>query len=577
MTDPARAALRIYQDPNLSNDEKTRQLSALVSHAPAPKRGLSFETYDDIEAPPVDMVEERRKRERTPLPPETLVRSAGAAALDTLMSPVVTAGKWAHRFGYPNEASKLSGAQAIAEVESLIRDEPTSASLERQELGREKSPNMAATGDLLGGVAAGAVTGGAAKATPRVRTAIDPTYRPPGMSDAAFRARQQRMQRGGVEIPAPQRGGAFDDLTVEELHKLRERYAELDDFNAFQKVDTEIARRASRPAAAQAQLSAPVETPELPPIRYDRPLPAYDRRTVRTGNNRLGEPQLAPPARTTVPGVRALERNAERAYSKHQDRPEVMADRARAERFWSDNPEYAEQAGAAAEFLRRHPYAQQVRLATESNSGMNTELRTAGDRAKRMLAIPPEAPRKSSVTGKVRGGTRPALSNEMRARAMRTTRILEDAAKAGHAYQGVAHRGVNLPPEILNEWVSKGYIDQRSMWSASANPKIMDSYKRQFETAPPVELRLRGRSGVPIEGISEFPHEHEIAFPPGRKWKINGVSKSADGHTVIDAVEVDAIPEGVDAPHSANEQRSDNRIASHRVQQRAQALARMSG
>lgn len=537
------------------------------AHAAPVQRGpLAFETFDAVQAPPrpeLDMIEQRRLRERTPLPPNSLARAAAGSFVDALVSPVRYVGETARRYGYnngqANAASKLDGYQAVADVESLIRDETTTESRERQELGRQAHPNMTAAGDVLGGVAAGAVTSGAQRVAPRVRTALDPTYRPPGMSDAAFAARRRRMQRGGVEIPAPVRG-KYGDLTTDELHKLRERYAELDDYKAFQGVEAEIKRRASQPKAAP-QADVPVPIPGLPPVRTSGPLPAFDRRTVRAGDGKLGDPQPTVPAARSAPAARALERNAERAYGRHRDRPAIMADRARAEQFWRENPDYAEQAGAAAEFLSKHPYAQEVRLATESNSGMNTELRTAGERAKRMLAIPPEAPRKSTATGKVRGGTRPAISADIRARAQRTTRILEDAAKAGHAYKGVAHRGVNLPPEVLDEWIRAGFIDQKAMWSASANPKIMDSYKRQFETAPPVELRLRGKSGVPIEGISEFPHEHEIAFPPGRKWKITGVSKSADGHTVIDAEELDAIPQGIDAPHSAIARASDRRVA----------------
>lgn len=654
----------------------------------SPKRGLTFETYDAVTPPEpkeIDMVEQRRLRERTPLPHNSMARAAAGAAVDALVSPVRYVGEMARRYGYnngqANAASKLDGYQAVADVESLIRDETIAESRERQDLGRAAHPNMTAAGDVLGGVAAGAITGGAQKALPSVRTAIDPTYRPPGMSDAAFAARQRRMQRGGVEVPVPAEktpGAGYADLTTEELHKLRERYAELDDYKAFQGVEAEIARRKAPPKATpqttpepppgpiaadervvfrvqprgkslehrsetsegnlddglhvfanpgeveyldgmghmgkrnpygdevvvvatkrtrpnsdvegvkidgsssrvlarvpyekfvakdwenEGNLSALIgrwNTPGLPPVRTSGPLPAFDRRAVRARDGKLGTPQPTAPTARLAPAARALERNAERAYGRHRDRPEIMADRARAERFWRENPDYAEQAGAAAEFLSRHPYAQQVRFATESNSGMNTELRTAGERAKRMLAIPPEAPRKSTATGKVRGGTRPAISADIRARAQRTTRILEDAAKAGHAYQGVAHRGVNLPPETLDKWVRAGFIDQKSMWSASANPRIMDGYKRQFETAPPVELRLRGKSGVPIEGISEFPHEHEIAFPPGRKWKITGVSKSGDGHTVIDVEEVDTIPKGVDAPHSAVARASDQRLA----------------
>lgn len=203
---------------------------------------------------------------------------------------------------------------------------------------------------------------------------------------------------------------------------------------------------------------------------------------------------------------------------------------ASAERFWAQNPAYVSQADAATEFLQTHPESRALLRAIDSNSAMNRELR----------------------------GTESRISPDVKARAAATTRILEDAAKAGLAYRGQTARGLTLPGSELKRWIDSGYVDQKSMWSATADVDSVGRFVQDGEGSN-VILRLNGKSGIPIEGVSKFPHEHEIAYPPGRKWKINGITKDANGRTVIDAEEVDRIPEGIDAPHSALTRKSDRR------------------
>lgn len=280
-----------------------------------------------------------------------------------------------------------------------------------------------------------------------------------------------------------------------------------------------------------------------------RALPSYDRRIT---NGPRQEPAPVSGVRRTVPRT-TLEQNAQKAYGDSlQDDPRRSEQLDSARRFWSANPDYVDQAESAADFIRNHPDSKVITRATDGNYSMNTELRTHGERKRMALENEPYAPRKDPVFGDITGGTSHVrLDADTAERARKISRVLEDAAKAGHAYNGPVVRGVRLPQGVLDQWTKAGYVDQKSMWSASANTgKAADFAGVPLRGTPAVELRLNGKSGVPIEGVSKFPHEHEIAFPPGRRWKITGKSEQ-DGRVILDLEEVDKIPEGVDAPHAA--------------------------
>lgn len=832
---------------------------------PVPQTPLEQSAYDYARNPMlnpdrarVESGERKELQERAEKDPRkgsaagTLARSAVTRTVNALASPVVLAGQALEKVGVPNEAAHLDAAEALADAESLARDEHVAQSRERARIGREAYPTAAAIGDVTGDVTAGAVMLGAQKALPSARTAIDPTYRPPGMSDAAFAARQRRMQRGvvnldgakgkaqakavqernrqernagaeektywrvqdadsemaqghksiigagpareegtsalptlkeavewanttgrkpgtggfegplsrgdvdlvkvrgskqgsygadgeplidparelrriripkgtelknvtgelelldrgatyvptrnvkgatytnaegktvpaerrvfppgeqhegiaapvsveqvdaalrrqssgmreesmahlrgggevsggpptvavfpgeqphivdgrhriavaaergeksttgsfieydadgnivrrldNVQIPVPKAqaatkasGASYSDLTTEELHKLRSRYAELDDYKAFQGVEAEIARRASQPKAAPQADAPPVPIPDLPPVRTSGPLPAFDRRTVRTGASRADGPPLpsaSARARESAMGLPEAPRRAlpDRALANYGGRrvldrdPRRQEQFARAERFWQANPEYVRQTEQAAEFFDRHPDTEALTRATHGNYSMNTELRTHRERMRSALQREPDAPRMDHVFGGVRGGTSEVnLSPDTRASRDAVRRILGDAVNAGHGFKGTAYRGVRVPDEVLADWLKAGHVRQESMWSASANQQIApDLAGKAFAGEKALELRLHGKSGVPIEGISEFAHEHEIAFPPGRNWRIKSTQTADDGRVIIDLEEVDTIPKGVDAPHSAIARASDQRLA----------------
>lgn len=151
---------------------------------------MTFERYDAVGTHYPTMTEKRRELERTPLPVNTFARSAVATALDALMTPVTLPAKIAQRAGYPNKAAELSGAEALADVESLYRNETTPESRERIALGERAHPNAAGAGSLAGEAIAAGVTAGALKASPAVRAEAARAF---GGTRAS--------QRGAVDIP----------------------------------------------------------------------------------------------------------------------------------------------------------------------------------------------------------------------------------------------------------------------------------------------------------------------------------------------------------------------------------------
>jgi len=302
-------------------------------------------------------------------------------------------------------------------------------------------------------------------------------------------------------------------------------------------------------------------------------LPAFDRRSVQSSRaprltQNEGTADTHGPARLTiVPERPASHRLAERAlarlkrdpYFDPRDNP-LVKQIEQAKQFHAENPDYTEQAEAAARFFARHPDTKALAQATVGNYSMNTELRLLGERKKKALESTPSVPRKDPKSGKIYGGTSHVRPREATRIAV-TRRALEDAARAGHAYRGTSYRGLALPRETLDEWLAKGFVNQDSMWSASASEKVAaGNAPRMGGDHAGVILRLNGRSGVPIEGISRFPEESEIAFPPGRKWQIKNVARDEDGRYIIDAQEVDRIPDGLDAPHSAQDRTSDRKV-----------------
>lgn len=526
-----------------------------------------------------------------------LARAAVTTGVNLLALPVTAAGKAARALGLPNKAADLDAAEAVADAESLVRGETTAESRERARLGRIAHPISAELGDELGATGAVAAFGGAARAAPAVKRELAAALSTPERGSAEW-FRQRRMQRGGVNLsgptgkaqttaapkppsgrsvrgkaPAPDEQLAYytdkastSVMSVDELKSAMRTSAEGYDYSAFNRFARELEKRAEPRGVAEP---APQQPTRAPRVRSDRPLPAFDRRRVQAARTpdmltRRNARETGAPMASTPAALSAVERLAMRAEknvrgSYHGD----LSDRAReqltqAREFWEANPEYVAQTNTAAEFLTRHPDVGSIRRMASSSEGFNARLRTEAQRTREYMEHEPRAPWKGA-RGVVHGGSPKPDVDHQRRRIV--DRVLQDALKAGHGYKGTVYRGLNINRETLDSWIESGVVNQKSFWSTSANDKYVawNAPVRNWDEA--VILRLETRNGVPIEGVSPFPHEHELLIPPGRGWRIKNVSRDADGRHIIDAEEIPRqnVPE--DAPHSAFSRASDRRVA----------------
>ena len=281
---------------------------------------------------------------------------------------------------------------------------------------------------------------------------------------------------------------------------------------------------------------------------YDRTEPAQIRREERFAEGEIPQAQAAgkfvgeyaggaPLAALTgrVPTLGPVMRAASksdhadaltaRANSLKVRNPRRAEQLAEAQKFWSEAPEFAEKAESAAKHFDAHPEAKaDVARMSSASTGVNRYLRERG----------------AGETG---------LDYDYNARAARTQRALTEAVRAGHGYEGETVRGLNMPREVLDEWLANGYIRNNSFLSTSANPAYgtanVVTIPSVTRTNPAVVMKMTGKTGVPIAGVSEFPHEQEVLIPRGRNWKIAGQSTDEDGRVILDMQEVDRVPAGV--------------------------------
>lgn len=227
--------------------------------------------------------------------------------------------------------------------------------------------------------------------------------------------------------------------------------------------------------------------------------------------------------------VKNMQTRAQRAYQIADEDPsdpwvrERIEQLGQAKSFLAENPEFSERAESAARFFDQNPQARApISRLTDGSSYLNKYLRNRAS-----------------------GGR---LERDVNARAAQTQQALTAAAREGHTYDGEVFRGVNLPREQLDNWLANGYVRNASFLSTSADPKIgagssvsLPSTNREN---PAVLMRMRG-SGVPIAGVSQYPHEQEVLMRRGMLWKITGHSVDSDGRTVLDMVETPRAPVGV--------------------------------
>jgi hypothetical protein len=190
--------------------------------------------------------------------------------------------------------------------------------------------------------------------------------------------------------------------------------------------------------------------------------------------------------------------------------------------FWRKNPEVASQFENAAKYFETNPEDLEVinRL-TYSSSGLNADMRRAAQQGR-------------------------TISELTRERAADTKAALESALANGIRYEGPVYRTMQLDKNTIDEWLNKGFVQNASFLSSSANREYVTVPKRKASNVnTTVTLNIKTRSGVPIAGVSKFPHEHEVVIPPGRTWRVTGHSYDDMGHVTIDIEEMARIPKNV--------------------------------
>lgn len=227
--------------------------------------------------------------------------------------------------------------------------------------------------------------------------------------------------------------------------------------------------------------------------------------------------------------VKSMQTRAQRAYRIADEDPsdpwvrERIEQLGQAQSFLEENPAFSEKAESAARFFDQNPQAKApISRLTDGSAFLNKYLRN-----------------------RAAGGR---IERDVNARAAQTQQALTAAAREGHTYDGEVFRGVNLPREQLDSWLANGYVRNASFLSTSADPKVgvasSVSSPGINKDNPAVLMRMRG-SGVPIAGVSQYPHEQEVLMRRGMLWKIAGHSVDDDGRTVLDMVEVPRAPAGV--------------------------------
>jgi hypothetical protein len=196
-----------------------------------------------------------------------------------------------------------------------------------------------------------------------------------------------------------------------------------------------------------------------------------------------------------------------------------------ASQYWQEHPEHAEAFERSAKFYDTHPEREQVVRSTENNSALNKYLRT-----------------KEAEKQRLGERWRPDVADEERAN--KTNRGLEDALDAGHRFPDPSYRSLNLPKEVLQDWLSRGYVRNDSILSTTASPKYDASVPEKYGAGVPIVMRLEPGHGVPIAGVSKFPHEQEVMIPSGRNWQIAGSHVDDKGRTVLDMRYVANVPAG---------------------------------
>ena len=118
----------------------------------------------------------------------------------------------------------------------------------------------------------------------------------------------------------------------------------------------------------------------------------------------------------------------------------------------------------------------------------------------------------------------PTRAEEIRAGYDAYIRLATQGIAQFDQYQGTTFRGLTLDDASFDKQFQEGgtWIG-RSFLSSAANPKSAFG-GGQASTL----LVLNSRTGRSVEALSLLPHEREVLFPPGSKWKVLRVEKFPD-------------------------------------------------
>lgn len=99
-----------------------------------------------------------------------------------------------------------------------------------------------------------------------------------------------------------------------------------------------------------------------------------------------------------------------------------------------------------------------------------------------------------------------------------TPDVLEAAERLSSAltklppYVGLVHRGVDLPPHVLDSYRPGAVVEERAFMSSSATPENAFPGNAQFV--------VQSASGRDISSLSQMPWEGEVLFDRGTRFRV---------------------------------------------------------
>jgi hypothetical protein len=111
------------------------------------------------------------------------------------------------------------------------------------------------------------------------------------------------------------------------------------------------------------------------------------------------------------------------------------------------------------------------------------------------------------------------LHPEIEARIDRTSSGISELA----SYQGVTHRGSNVPQAVLEQLDETGIYRDAAYSSSSLEPRVGEEFLAAYPPKPheePVMFTIDSRAGVNVQHFSRYPDEVEILFDRGTTFDV---------------------------------------------------------